>query len=285
MTRIAKTFVLAVFVAAALLAVVQAQSKGKTDPNLMTIGKNGQVLGTPKTMAIYWGSAWNDPGTAGDIITGMDSFFMGLSGSHFAEIASEYGDRNGSISSVSLYLGHVFDSTEPPAGALSDREIEAEACRVTGNTPDPNAVYFIYTSTPATLQGTCAIRISGTCGARRPIHAVYTPYTSGTDPNCRGALNHGDDGSVTGHSVALVQYGNIAGNQYMDAVTNPNGDGWKDANGSGISFKCDGIFGPAGTYVQFSNGSLWSVRMKWSNAAYLAGTGALNHQNLPGCVY
>ena len=59
----------------------------------MTISKNGQVLRTPKTMAIYWGSGWNDPDTAGDIITGMDSFFTGLSGSHFAEIASEYGDQ------------------------------------------------------------------------------------------------------------------------------------------------------------------------------------------------
>ena len=89
---------------------------------------------------------------------------------------------------------------------------------------------------------------------------------------------------MTGHSTALGQYGNVAANQYMNAVTDPNGNGWKDAYGDGIAFKCDGIFIPAGTYEQFSDGSLWTVRMKWSNAAYLAGTGALNHKSLPGCV-
>jgi hypothetical protein len=286
MTRFAGTLVLGVCLAAASLAVVHAQGKGKTDPNLMTIAKSGQVIRTPKTMAIYWGSGWSNPSVAGDIITGMDSFFTGISGSHFAEIASEYGDRNGLISSLSIYLGHVLDSTDPPAGALSSSAIVAEACKATNNNPDPNGVYFVYTSTPATLSGTCAIRSWGTCGARRlPIQAVYTPYMTGTDPQCRGVLDQGDDGSVTGHSTALGQYGNVASNQFMNAITDPYGNGWKDAFGYGVAVKCDGIFIPTGSFEQFSDGSLWTVRMKWSNAAYLAGTGALNNKNLPGCVY
>jgi hypothetical protein len=286
MTRFTGTLVVAVCAAAASLAVVHAQGKGKADPNLMTIAKSGQVLRTPKTMAIYWGSGWNNPAVAGDIITGMDSFFTGISGSHFAELASEYGDRNGTISPLSVYLGHVLDPTEPPAGALSNSAVIAEACQAAGNNPDPNGVYFVFTSTAASLPGTCAIRTWGTCGAKRlPIQAVYAPYMTGTDAQCHGVLDNGDDGSVTGHSTALGQYGNVAANQFMNAITDPNGNGWKDAIGDGISFKCDGIFIPAGNFEQFSNASLWTVRMKWSNAAYQAGTGALNHKNLPGCVY
>jgi hypothetical protein len=286
MKRFAGTLVVSVCVAAASLVVVHAQGKGKTDPNLMTIAKAGQVIRNPKTMAIYWGSAWNNPATAGDIITGMDSFFTGLSDSHFAELASEYGDKNGLISSLSIYLGHVIDSTEPPAGALSTSAVVAEACKASGNNPDPNGVYFVYTSTPASLPGTCAIRAYGTCGARRlPVQAVYVPYMTGTDGQCRGVLDQGDDGSVTGHSTALGQYGNVAANQFMNNITDPNGNGWKDAFGDGIAFKCDGIFIPSGNFEQFSDGSLWTVRMKWSNAAYQAGTGALNHKGLPGCVY
>ena len=160
-----------------------------------------------------------------------------------------------------------------------------KACAITGNNPDPDGVYFVYTSEPATLAGTCAIRSSGTCGKRAPIQVVYIPYMTGEDAGCRGVLDQGDDGSATGHSKALGQYGNVTGNQLMNAITNPRGTGWMDAYGDGITFKCDGIFPPLGQYQLFSNGSLWTIRAKWSNAAYLAGAGMLNAYDLPGCVY
>lgn len=276
-------FVLAVCVVAASFAVVHAQGKPKPDPNLMTIAKSGQVIRMPKTKAIYWGSAWNSPATAGDIITGMDTFFEGLSGSHYAELASEYGDKNGAISPLSVYLGHQIDTSEPPAGVLSNSTVVAKVCSATGNNPDPNGMYFLFTANSAPLVGTCAVRTWGTCG-RKPVQAVYVPYMNGTDPQCRGVLDRGDDGSVSGHSPALGQYGNVAANNYMKAITNPSGLGWTDAIGDDIAFKCDGIFIPMGTFEQFSNGSLWTLRMKWSNAAYQAGTGTLNKKGLPGCV-
>lgn len=285
MTRSMRMFVGIGLAVTASIAGLQAQ-KPRTDPNLMTIAKTGQVIHNPKSRAIFWGGDWNNPVVAGDIITGMDSFFTGISGSHFAELASEYGDRGGLISSLSTYLGHVIDSTNPPAGVLSNATVLTEACNVANNNPDPDAVYFVYTSTAAALTGTCAIRTWGTCGKRSgPIQVVYVPYMTGTDPQCRGALDNGDDGSVTGHSAALAQYGNVSANNFMNAISDPNGNGWKDAYGDGISFKCDGIFIPSGTFELFSNGSQWTTRMKWSNAAYQAGTGTLNHKSLPGCVY
>jgi hypothetical protein len=262
-----------------------AQGKGKTDPVLMTIASNGQVLHTHSTTAIYWGQEWLDPTVAGDIISGMASFFEGFDGSRLAGVMTEYYDRNGSIASSSTYNGHLINPADPPDGPLSSAVVLAEACRATSNQPDANTVYFVYASKAATLPGTCAIRSWGTCGRRGPsIQAVYVPYMTGTDPGCNGAQNH-DDPTVTGHSVALAQYGNVTANQLMNAVTDPYGRGWKDVNGHTISFKCDGIFLPDGEYALFSNGSQWTVRMKWSNEAYKAGSGAANNKGQLGCVY
>jgi hypothetical protein len=264
----------------------------RTDPNLMTLARTGQVLQTHSTKAIFWGSAWADPAFAGDVITGMDTFFRGFGGSRFARILTEYTDGAGRpISALSAYNGHVIDLSQPPAGALSNATVIAEACSMTNNNPDPNGVYFVYTSTAATLPGTCAIQSYGTCGKSRvPIQVVYAPYMTGEAAGCSGVLDHGDDGSLTGHSNALGQYGNVTANHLMNTVTNPRGTGWKDAYGYGISFKCDGIFLPDDQYGNlryelFSNGSLWTVRTKWSNAAYRAGTGVSSPWGLPGCAY
>ena len=284
MKQVVTSFTVATVVVCGSLALGVAQGN-KPDPVLMTISKSGAVLHDPTTTAIYWGSAWNDPDVAGDIITGLDTFFDGFSGSHFAGIASEYYDRNGNITGTSTHLGHVIDTTEPPAGALSASTVIGQACAVTNNSPDPEGVYFVMTSTAAALPGTCAQRFWGQCSRRAPIQVVYIPYMTGLDAGCRGVFDHGDTGVVTGHSVALGQYGNVIANQLMNAITDPRGTGWKDANGNGISFKCDGIFIPAGVYEEFSNGSLWTVRTKWSNAAYLAGTGLPNVHGHRGCVY
>jgi hypothetical protein len=42
---------------------------------------------------------------------------------------------------------------------------------------------------------------------------------------------------------------------------------------------------PEGYYETFSNGSIWKQTTKWSNKAYLAGTGLSNVYGQLGCVY
>ena len=257
-----------------------AQGQGGSDPVLMTISRSGDVLNETVTKAIFWGSDWSNTAFAGDVITGLDSFFEGFGGSRLAEITTEYSDRSGPITAASTYLGHVIDPSAPPPGTLNAATVISKACDVAGNDPDPDGVYFIYTSTPGNLQ--CALRTWGSCGKKKPIQVVYIPHINGIDPPCNNAI---DDGSVTGHSPALAMYGNVTGSQLMIAITNPRGTGWTDAAGQTISFKCDGIFPPAGEYFLFSNGSQWRIRAKWSNAAYRAGTGLPNLSGHPGCVY
>ena len=113
-------------------------------PNLINHG--GPVLPSAKSKAIFWGSSWNNASFAGDKITGLDTFFRGFDGSNFAGTNTEYSN----ISTRLSYIGHVIDPTEPPAQKRSPfRRPVAEACSVTGNNPDPSAVYFLYTSTTA----------------------------------------------------------------------------------------------------------------------------------------
>jgi hypothetical protein len=259
------------------------QAAAGADPVLMTIPKSGQVLRSTSTIAIFWGPDWNDAGFAGDIISGLDTFFAGFGGSPFAGLATEYYDRTGPITNHSTYFGHVIDSSQPPAGALSASQVVGEACRIAGNNPKPDGIYFVYTSTAATLPGTCAQEIYGLCAKRYPIQVAYMPYTTGEPGSwCNGA---GDSSADTGHSVVLSAYANATANKLMNTITNPRGTGWTDAYGKGMSFKCDGIFPPAGVFEQFSNGSIWRLRAKWSNAAYLAGAGLPNASGQPGCVY
>src|SRR5689334_3800531 len=58
---------------------------------LMTL-HGGGVLVANKTEAIFWGPEWGD-GTntfSGDKVSGLDSFFAGFGGSHYAGDSTEY---------------------------------------------------------------------------------------------------------------------------------------------------------------------------------------------------
>lgn len=119
------------------------------NPYLLQIAKNGRVLHAPTLNAIFWGSEWNDPAFSGDIIPGLDLLLAGYSGSQYAFALTEYYDRTGSISPYTTYTGHVIDSSPaPPPGGLTSAAATAKVCAITRNNPDPNGVYFLFSSTP-----------------------------------------------------------------------------------------------------------------------------------------
>jgi hypothetical protein len=255
-----------------------------TDPALLMIPKNGTVLNSTTTTAIFWGSEWLDPTFAGDVISGLDAFYDGFGGSHYAGIATEYYDRSGRITSFSTYRGHAIDPSEPPSGVVSATDLVGEACRITRNNPDPDGVYFIYLSNPTSSTGACPGHTWGYCQRNKPIQVAFGYHTTGElDDPCGGEVQ--DNGTVTGHSLSLGQFGKVTANQLMNTITDPRGDGWLDALGAGIGGKCRLTLPPDGTYETFSNGSLWKLQTTWSNNAYRAGTGLLNQLNQPGCVY
>ncbi|MBI3558462.1 MAG: hypothetical protein HY074_19505 [Deltaproteobacteria bacterium] len=257
-------------------------ASGSTSSNPLLLYKGGAVLHSSTTMAIFWGTQWNTPSFAGDKINGIDLFFSGMNASEYASTALEYGDTTGSITSSSLYLGHVIDATAAPNRALSTSSAVAEACKVVGNNPNPSALYLIYTATGAGHVNYCAWHSWGTCSNGAPIQVAYMP-------NLDGLAGCDPQDAVTGHSQGLAALANVTAHELLETITDPRGTGWVDSSGNENGDKCAWSFpittsNPYGLST-LSNGTTWKLQMEWSNAAYTAGTGLPNRSSQLGCIY
>jgi len=246
-----------------------ARQKGGGGSPLMTF-HDGTVLTKNKTEAIFWGD-WSNPG---DKITGLDSFFAGWGGSGMAGDSTEYTGTNGKVTTSSTYLGHVLDASAPPSKALSVSGAVAEACKITGNSPDPNAVYFIYTSTGAGHVSYCAWHSWGNCSNGAPVQVAYMPNIDGI-----AGCDPGD--TTTGHSQGLAAVANVTSHELSEAITDPRSGGWFDSSGGENGDKCAWSFH---NDVTLSNRTHWKLQMEWSNAAYSAGTGYANLSGQNGCL-
>ncbi len=255
------------------LARGQARHGGGGSVNMTLHG--GTVLVANKTMAIFWGSEWNSATFAGDKITGLNSFFSGFGGSGYAAASTEYSGTNGKVTSASTYLGFVIDASAAPSRAPTTTSAVAEVCRVTNNTPDPNALYLLYTSTGAGQVSYCAWHSWGTCSNGAPVQVAYMPNIdglAGCDPV---------DTYNTGHSQGLTAVANVTAHELSETITDPRGAGWFDSSGAENGDKCAWAFaGP----VTLNNGSTWKLQMEWSNVAYTAGTGFANRSGQRGCL-
>jgi hypothetical protein len=230
----------------------------------------GNVLVSNKTMAIFWGS-WGSPG---DIISGIDAFFGGWGGSGMAGDSTEYyGTTNGNVTKTSTYLGHTIDSSTAPKRALSTSSAVSEACKITGNNPDPNAVYFIYTSTGAGHVNYCAWHSWGSCSNGAPIQVAYMPNITGI-----AGCDPGSD--VSSESEGLAALVNVTSHELSEAITDPRGAGWFDSSNGENGDKCAWSFH---NDVNFG-GKSWKLQMEWSNNAYNGGTGYPNTSGQKGCL-
>lgn len=247
---------------------------------LMTF-HGGTVLQAAKTMAIFWGSEWSGATFAGDKITGIDSFFAGYGGSTYAAASTEYAGTNGQVTSASTYLGHVLDGSAAPRKAPTTSAAVAEACKITNNAPDPNALYLLFTSTGAGHVSYCAWHSWGTCSNGALVQVAYMPNIdglAGCDPT--GTLS-----GTNGHSQGLTALANVTAHELAETITDPRGAGWFDSSGAENGDKCAWAFSPNnGGSVTFSNGSAWLLQGEWSNAAFTAGTGYPNRSGQPGCL-
>jgi hypothetical protein len=240
---------------------------------LMT-AHGGGVLVTNRTHAIWWGSEWSSASFAGDKITGMESFFSGWNGSNIAAASTEYSGTNGQVTTGSTFAGSSFDTSTAPKRAINTSTAVAEACAIANNNPDPNGVYFIFTSTGAGHVNYCAWHSWGTCSNGALIQVAYMPNIdgiAGCDPQ---------DTSNT-HSQGLAAVANVTSHELSEAITDPRGAGWFDSSGQENGDKCAWTF--TGT-VTLSNKTTWKLQQEWSNAAYTAGTGNPNRSGQPGCL-
>lgn len=234
----------------------------------------GNILQASTAYSIFWGSY----GT--DIQSGMTAFFQGFSGSSIANASTEYAGVNGvKVSGNTGYGGAWSDTTTPPRKALSTSNAVAEACKISGNNPDPNGVYFIFTSTGAGHVNYCAWHSWGTCSNGKQVQVAYMPNISGL-AGCDPGAPYGTIGN-TAQSEGLAALANVTSHEFSEAITDPRGTGWFDSSNGENGDKCAWSFH---NNVNFSNNSTWKLQMEWSNNANDAGTGYLNRSGQPGCL-
>ncbi len=223
----------------------------------LLIYHNGPVIKTSKTQAIFWGPQWTAGSFPADVVPGIDQFYAGWGGSRYNALNTEYGDATSKITSASTYLGHVFDGTAAPTGALSTSAAVAEGCKISGQNPDPNAIYVIYTPTFPSGVGYCAWHSWGNCSNGKQIQVAY-------EPNPNGVAGCDPADGTTGHSQMLASLVNTSAHEVAEAETDPRGTGWWDRQGNENADKCAWQFS---ALVTLNNGSAWKIQKNWSNAA------------------
>jgi len=233
----------------------------------------GVIMPTVNTHAIFWGTSW---GTyTGDKITGIDSFYTGVSNSAYSTTVDEYTGSNGQVGPAMTYQGHVTD-TSAASGGSNASVILAEVAKLFPH-PDMsgNDYYPVYTDVPRGNAGYCAWHASGTVNGTRVQFAFF--FKLDGDPGC-------DPQDTSGkHSQGLAALANVSGHELSEARSDPASPGaWYDSSGAENGDKCAWTFGAP--LLTFSDGTEWKVQGNWSNAAYNAGTGYANSSGQKGCI-
>jgi hypothetical protein len=235
----------------------------------------GKIMPTAVTEAIFWGSSWSNSAFVGDKITGLDSFYVGFSSSHYAKASDEYTGTNGQVGAMTSHIGHTVD-TSTATGGNSTSAILAEVCKeIIKPDSSGNGYYPVYVDVKRGNAGYCAWHSAGTCHGVAVQFAFF--FNLDGDPGC-------DPGDTSGlHSQGLAALANVSAHELSEARTDPASPGaWYDSSGEENGDKCAWTFNVP--LVTFSNGSQWKVQGEWSNAAYNAGTGYPNSSGQHGCL-
>jgi hypothetical protein len=243
-------------------------SRGGGSPDMLW--HNGAIMIAASTAAIFWGPSWVT--SPGDKISGMETWYSGFGGSHYAGTSDEYTGTNGEVSSTVSYGGHFVDGTTASGGSKTSA-ILAEVCKVIPS-PVANGYYAVYTDIPRGHSGYCAYHSYGSCGSTPVQFAFFWKLDNdaGCDPQS----------TVSSESQGLAAIANVSGHELSEARTDPRNGGWYDSSGQENGDKCSWTFNVP--YVTFSNGSTWKIQGEWSNNAYNAGTGYPNNSGQKGCL-
>ena len=240
-----------------------------SSPNLLWFG--GNIMPTAQVQAIFWGPNWSS--NPGDKITGLDTFYLGIGSSDYANTADEYCDSpSNCVTPTITYSGHFVDLTTAASGSQTS-PILNEVCKEITN-PVRNGYYPVYVDRPRGSAGYCAWHSAGFCGGV-PVQFAFFFNLDG-DPGC-------DPQDTSGlHSQGLAALANVSGHEISEARTDPRLNAWYDRSGNENADKCAWSFGTP--LLIFSN-SQWKIQGNWSNQAYndpLRGYRNLNGQK--GCI-
>jgi hypothetical protein len=252
---------------------VQEDAKAGRPKNspLMTY-HGGKIMPTANIQPIFWGTSWGSD--TSDKISGMDSFYLGMTNSNYAKTVDEYTGNNGTVGPAMTMDPHIMDVSAATGGG-STSAILAEVCKVVKPNSSGNGYYPVYTDKPRGSAGYCAWHSAGSCGGV-PVQFAFFFKLDG-DPGCDPQDTSGQ------HSQGLAAIANVSGHELSEARSDPASPGaWYDAAGQENGDKCAWTFGAP--LVTFSNGTQWKIQGEWSNAAYNAGTGYPNSSGQKGCL-
>jgi hypothetical protein len=241
---------------------------GGGSPNLSY--KGGAVMGSAAITPIFWG-----PTISADAAkkSGLDAFYAAYVGSNYAKTNVEYTGAGGPVTATNISVNAgISDPTAAPNHVPKTSDILAAVCRNISK-PVADGYYPVYTDTRRGSAGYCAWHSWGAC------NGINIQFGFFFNLDGDGGCDPGDPG--TNRSQGLEALANVTGHELSEAVTDPRGTGWTDAQGSENADKCAWVF-PAN--VTLSDGSSWRVQGNWSNAAYNAGSGYANNAGQKGCI-
>jgi hypothetical protein len=241
------------------------KARPNRSPNLVFHGGPVQTE-TTQVFPIYWGTSWGT--SAGDKISGLDSFYQGVGGSRYAATNTEYTNGAGQhVSSAVASNPDKVDTTAAPSGAPSTTQILQEVARQYP-TPTAGAFYPVYIDRPRGNAGYCAWHSAGTINGVEVQFGFF--FNLDGDPGCNPQSP--DNGYAEG-TQALV---NVSGHELSEMLTDPQLNAWYDNSGNENADKCAWTFGSK--LVQIGTVG-WKIQGNWSNAAYTAGAGYVR-----GCI-
>jgi hypothetical protein len=127
-----------------------------SSPNMTYHG--GVIMPTAVTQSIFWGPSW---GSSPDEISGLDSWYVGFDGSHYAETSDEYTGSNGQVGPSTTPLGHLIDASAAASGGNTSA-ILSEVCKEIGM-PVANGYYAVYVDLQRKHASYCAYHSVGFC--------------------------------------------------------------------------------------------------------------------------
>jgi hypothetical protein len=217
---------------------------------------SGPVQHTQKIFTIFW-----DTGAAlpSGYQTTINQFVQDLDNTSYYDIASQYGDGSGNISSHVVYGGTWHDNTNAiPETNLTFGDLSAEVARAkaaTGWTSDANSYFQVYTPSgyASSVSGICALHWFANPAIGQVLYPVSGCFPGTPYPN----------GSIVDAAI------NVSAHEIVETVTDPLGNAWYFQNTSGeIGDECNFNFGSRasdGSNVTL-NGHKYVVQQLWSNA-------------------
>ena len=220
------------------------------------IDHGGPVIPNANLYAIWWGAP---SGFASDANAGLTDLLTNFGSSQYLQVVSQY--MRGA--SLSTHYVRSFTDTSAPTSKPSTSSLQAEVQKVldaNGATPDPNGVYFVFTTNFPKGTNYCAWH-SGATVHGTAIAQAYMPNTSGI-----AGCDPGNDYNANTYSQGTRSVANVTAHELMEAITDKTPGGtttaWTDNQGSEVSDKCAWKFA---NKVQVGS-TYWQLQENWSNA-------------------